>query len=358
MHIDELDTPALWADLDVVERNISRMGSYCGEHSLELRPHIKTHKVPELAWRQIESGAVGITCAKVTEAAVMAAAGLEDILLAYPLWGPHKWRALLALAQRARVCVVTDSPEHARATAEALGDDRGEISYLVEVDAGGRRTGLQLDDTLAEKVARIAETGVSVRGIMFYPGYIREVTDEALRKLSGQIAMARAAFEQAGVEVQVVSGGSTPTAFRSHEIDGLTEIRPGTYIFNDLNYLSLGACEMADLALRVRCRVVSASVPDTAILDGGSKTFSDAASFAGRGFGMVEQHPDALCEKMNEEHGYVRTADSGWNPRPGELVDVYPNHVCTTVNMHRVLHLVRNGEVEEILPVAAAGKIH
>ncbi|MBW7997387.1 MAG: D-TA family PLP-dependent enzyme [Candidatus Glassbacteria bacterium] len=358
MHIDELDTPALWADLDVVERNLSRMGEYCKAHGLALRPHIKTHKIPELAWRQIESGAVGITCAKVTEAAVMAAAGLEDILLAYPLWGPHKWRNLLALTRRARVSVATDSPEHAQATADALGDSRREISYLVEVDSGGRRTGLQLDDSLAGKVARIAESGVPVRGIMLYPGHVRKVTDEALRKLSAQIGIAREAFGQAGVDVEVVSGGSTPTALRSHEIEGLTEIRPGTYIFNDLNYHSLGACELADCALRVRCRVVSASVPDTAIIDGGSKTFSDAAGIAGRGFGMIEQHPEAECEKMNEEHGYVRTGQSEWNPSSGELVDVYPNHVCTTVNMHRVLHLVRGGEVEEILPIAAAGKIH
>ena len=172
-----------------------------------------------------------------------------------------------------------------------------------------------------------------------------------------QVAQAKAAFEKAGVNCEVVSGGSTPTAFYSHRIEGLTEIRPGTYIFNDMNYHSIGACALEDCAARVRCRVVSSSVPGTAILDGGSKTFSDAASVAGLGFGRLVQHPDAFCEKMNEEHGYVRTGESEWKPEPGELVDVIPNHICTTVNMHRVLHLVRDGQVEEILPIAAAGKI-
>ncbi len=358
MHIDELDTPALWADLDVVERNISRMGEYCKEHNLALRPHIKTHKIPELAWRQIGSGAVGIACAKVTEAAVMAAAGLDDILLAYPLWGEHKWRNLLALTERAKVSVATDSARHAHATAVALGEDRKKISYLVEIDAGGRRTGLALDDSLSGHVARIAESGVPVRGIMLYPGHVRQVEDMDISELNAQIGQAKSAFEKAGVTVEIISGGSTPTAFYSHRIGGLTEIRPGTYIFNDLNYHSLGACTLADCALRVRCRVVSTSVADTAILDGGSKTFSDAAGLAGPGFGMIEQYPDALCEKMNEEHGYVRTGGCEQRPATGELVDVIPNHVCTTVNMHRVLYLARGGEVEEILPIAAAGKIH
>lgn len=358
MHIDELDTPAIWADLDVVERNLTRMGEYCKEHNLVLRPHIKTHKVPELAWRQLESGAAGITCAKVTEAAVMASAGLDDILLAYPLWGEHKWRNLLVLTERANVCVVTDSAAHAEATAAALGDDRKAISYLIEINAGGNRTGLALDSSLAGNVARIADSGIPVRGIMLYPGHVRQATEQELQKLSEQIAAARAAFSRAGVTVEVVSGGSTPTAFYSHLVKGLTEIRPGTYIFNDLNYHSLGACKLEDCALRVRCRVVSTSVADTAILDGGSKTFSDAASMAGHGFGRIDQYPDAVCEKMNEEHGYVRTGGCQTKPNTGELVDVIPNHVCTTVNMHRVLHLVRGGEVEEILPIAAAGKIH
>ncbi len=358
MHIDELDTPALWADLDIIERNLARMGKYCKEHNLTLRPHIKTHKIPELAWRQIESGAAGITCAKVTEAAVMAAAGLDDILLAYPLWGGQKWRNLLALTERAKVAVATDSAAHAHATAEALGEDRKRISFLVEIDAGGSRTGLALDGSLSGHVARIAESGVPVRGIMLYPGHVRQINEQELVKLSEQVNSARAEFEKAGVTVEVVSGGSTPTAYYSHRIEGLTEIRPGTYIFNDLNYHSLGACTLDDCALRVRCRVVSTSVADTAILDGGSKTFSDAASIAGYGFGRIDQYPDAVCEKMNEEHGYVRTGACGSKPTAGELVDVIPNHVCTTVNMHRVLHLARGGEVEEILPIAAAGKIH
>ncbi|HLA39348.1 MAG TPA: alanine racemase [Candidatus Glassbacteria bacterium] len=358
MHLDDLDTPALWADLDVVERNLARMSSYCREHGLALRPHIKTHKVPQLAWRQIEYGAVGITSAKVTEAQVMAAAGLEDILLAYPLWGETKWKNLAALAERAAVTVATDSAEHAAALADGLGAVRGKISLLVEVDVGSGRTGLAIDDRLSASVARIAGTGIEVAGIMFYPGHLKEPDDASLAELSGRIARAREAFERAGVTVRVVSGGSTPTAYHSHRIEGLTEIRPGTYIYNDCNYVRLGAARWEDCALKVRCRVVSTSVAGRAILDGGSKSFSDAASVTGSGFGRLVQCTEVLCEKMNEEHGYLALGNSGWRPRPGDLADVIPNHACTTVNMHRVINLVRGDEVVEVLPIAAQGKIH
>jgi len=358
MYLDELDTPALWADLDVVERNLQRMGSYCREHGLALRPHIKTHKVPQLAWRQIESGAVGITAAKVTEAQVMAEAGLEDILIAYPLWGETNWKNLAALAGRATVGVATDSVEHAEALAEGLGPQRKEISLLVEVDVGTGRTGLPIDDTLPAAVARIAETGIPVRGLMVYPGHLKEPDDKSLAELSARIGRARRYFEQAGVTVETVSGGSTPTAFYSHRIEEVNEIRPGTYIYNDCNYVRLGAARWEDCALHVRCRVVSVSVPGRAIIDGGSKSFSDAASIAGRGFGRLVQCPEVLCEKMNEEHGYLALGDSPWRPRAGELVDVIPNHACTAVNMHHVIHLVRGDQVVEALPIPAQGKIH
>ena len=358
MHLDELDTPALWIDLEVMERNLARMADYARSHGLALRPHIKTHKTPELAFRQLRSGAVGITSAKVTEAEVMAAAGLDDILLAYPVWGEHKWRRLKVLASRARVTVATDSLEHARALAHALGEAAKSISLLIEVNLGLNRTGLTLDENLAEKLEAIAGTGIPVRGMMFYPGQIKRANENEMVRLNEKLSPAISAFRKAAVPLEVVSGGSTPTAFYSHLLDGQTEIRPGTYIFNDCTMADLGACSWEDCALQVRCRVVSTSVPGRAILDGGSKTFSDAQRVQGEGFGRLAQCPEVFCEKMNEEHGFLRLGESSFAPRAGDLVDVIPNHACTTVNMHHVLYGVRAGEVEEIWPVAAQGKIH
>ncbi|MBN2288522.1 MAG: alanine racemase, partial [Candidatus Glassbacteria bacterium] len=261
MRIDELDTPALWADLGVMERNLSRMAEYCRSHGLGLRPHIKTHKTPELARRQLELGALGITCAKVTEAEVMSGCGCEEILLAYPVWGEHKWPRLAALAGQVKLTVATDSLEHARALAAGLGPPAGRLSLLVEVDVGLGRCGLPIDGRLAETVALIAQTGIPVRGLMFYPGQIRSTDSRAIAALGERIAAAADSFLRAGVEPGVVSGGSTPTAFCSHLQQGLTEIRPGTYIFNDCNTVHTGAVGWEDCALKVRCRVVSTSQP-------------------------------------------------------------------------------------------------
>lgn len=357
MHLDELDTPAAWIDLDVMERNLARMAAYAARHGLALRPHIKTHKSPELAKRQIALGAAGVTSAKVSEALVMARAGLSDILLAYPIWGPAKWESLRELAALARVTIATDSCAHARALAEALGADRDRINLLVEVDVGSGRCGLRINENLPAEIKRIAGTGIPLSGMMFYPGHIKSAAEDSFEELKNSVAAGIGAFIRAGVRPAVVSGGSTPTWSMSHEIVGMTEIRPGTYIFNDCNTVKTGAVGWDDCALKVRCRVVSTSVPGRAIIDGGSKTFSDAASLDGKGFGRLVQSPETLCEKMNEEHGYLAPGDSGFSPRPGDLVDVIPNHVCTTVNMHRTLYGVRDGEVVESWPVAARGML-
>jgi D-serine deaminase-like pyridoxal phosphate-dependent protein len=357
MRLDELDTPAAWIDLDTMERNLASMAAYARDHGLSLRPHIKTHKVPALALMQVGLGAVGITSAKVTEALVMARAGLKDILLAYPVWGEKKWERLRELAGLARVSLATDSHAHVEAMSKALGADRGKVSLLVEVDVGSGRCGLPPDSNLAAEVARIAGCGMTVTGMMLYPGHIRKADTDNISQLNGRVETAREAFHKAGVRTEVISGGSTPTWNHSHEITALTEIRPGTYIFNDCNTVDTGAVGWEDCALRVRCRVVSTSVPGRIIIDGGSKTFSDAARLSGKGFGRLVQAPDILCEKMNEEHGYLLPADSAFRPRPGDVVDVIPNHVCTTVNMHHTLYGVRGGEVVEAWEVAARGML-
>ncbi len=357
MNLDELDTPALWVELDVMERNLSRMAEYCRSHGIALRPHIKTHKTLELARRQLELGAVGISCAKVTEAEVMAESGCKEILLAYPVWGEHKWPKLAALAERVKLTMATDSLEQAQALAEGLGPAVERLSLLVEVDVGMCRCGLPIDDRLIESVARITEVGIAVRGMMFYPGQIRKVEEKTIEELSERISEACESFRRAGVTPEVVSGGSTPTAFYSHLQKGLTEIRPGTYIFNDCNTVHTGAVGWEDCALKVRCRVVSTSVPGVAIIDGGNKCFSDAPSAAGKGFGRLAGYPQVPCKQMWEEHGLLRTENSGVSLRVGEQVDVIPNHACTAVNMHRVLHGVRDGVVEVTWQIAAHGKI-
>lgn len=358
MRLDELDTPALWVDLDIMEANLDRMARYTAAHGLALRPHIKTHKIPELARLQLARGAIGVTSAKVTEALVMAEAGVEDLLLAYPVWGETKWARLRDLSRRAKVSVATDSEAHTLAMAGALGPEKSRISLLIEVDLGGGRTGLAPDGHLEEHVRRIARVGIPIRGLMFYRFMVEDPANGGMAGLGEKLAGAMAAFQRAGVPLETVSGGSTPTAFFSHLVPGLTEIRPGTYIFNDCNTVDFGGASWEDCALRVRCRVVSTSVRGTAVIDGGSKTFSEAQRYLGTGFGRLVQAPGVPCARMNEEHGLLDVSATDHRLRPGELVDVIPNHVCTTVNLHQALFGVRNGLVETVWNIAARGKLH
>lgn len=358
MRLDELDTPALWVDLDIMEANLDRMARYAAAHGFALRPHIKTHKIPELAKLQLARGAIGVTSAKVSEALVMAEAGVEDLLLAYPIWGQKKWDRLRALSSRARVTVATDSEAHALALAGALGPDKTRTSLLVEVDLGGGRTGLPPDAHLVEHLRGIARSGIPIRGLMFYRFMVEDPAAGGMARLGETLATALEAFRRAGVPAETVSGGSTPTAFFSHLVPGLTELRPGTYLFNDCNTVDFGGAAWEDCALRVRCRVVSTSVKGTAVIDGGSKTFSDAPRHLGTGFGRLVQAPEVPCARMNEEHGLLDVSATEHRLRPGDLVDVIPNHVCTTVNLHHELFGVRNGLVETVWNIAAQGMIH
>jgi len=217
VRVDELDTPVPTVDLDAVERNIARMQGYCDEHGFDFRPHVKTHKVPELARMQLDAGAVGITCQKLGEAEVMADAGIDDILLSFPLLGAAKAERLAALARRVRIAVVGDSAEVARSLSPVLAREGVEVGFLVECDTGFRRTGVQTPAAAAE-LARLAASppGLRFAGLMTYP---------TVPESGPWLRAARQAIEADGLEVERVSGGGTPTAFRTHEVGEITEIR-------------------------------------------------------------------------------------------------------------------------------------
>jgi D-serine deaminase-like pyridoxal phosphate-dependent protein len=360
MDIRELDTPVVTIDLDILERNLRRMGQYCLQRGIRLRPHIKTHKIPRLALRQLESGASGITVAKLGEAEVMAEAGIEDILIAYPIIGDAKTKRLAGLAEKIRITLSLDSMEAAEAASEAAG--RGaSLGVLVEMDVGFRRCGVQNAEQveqLARAVSRLP--GLEFRGIMIYPGsyIVVEQQEEELTRVNRLLEEVLLALEGAGTPAAVVSGGSTPTARFSHLFHGVTEIRPGTYIFNDRNTCLLGAASLEDCAAAVLVTVVSTSVPGRAIVDGGSKTFSsDPCVRPGKGFGLVKEDPEAVLDALNEEHGYLDISRSGRSYRVGDRLTIVPNHICTTMNLHDEVCFTRGGSLEEICRVAARGRV-
>ncbi len=363
MHFRELSTPALTIDLDILERNLDRMARSCREQGVGLRPHTKTHKTPEVARLQLERGAVGLTVAKVGEAEVMANAGLDEILVAYPIFGREKLDRLAALARERKILVSLDDERTAQELSRAASDKDATVGVLVEFDVGFHRCGLEPGPACVELARKIEKLpGLKFRGLMTYFGNVWG-TEEARRKESKQVAeqvgRALEAFGQARMPVEIVSGGSTPSAEFAREIPGLTEIRPGTYVYNDLNTFYQGACRLEDCATRVVTTVVSTAVTGRAIIDAGSKTFSSDTLSSGpkTGYGLIVEAPDAPLIKLNEEHGHLDITNSSRSFRVGDVLAVVPNHVCTCVNMHDEAYLLRNEQVVGSWRIAARGKI-
>jgi D-serine deaminase-like pyridoxal phosphate-dependent protein len=364
MHVTELDTPALVIDLDIFERNLCRVAEYTKANDLRLRPHTKTHKTPAVGKRQLESGAVGLTVAKVGEAEVMLASGTPDLLVAYPVIGRGKLERLTEVARKTRVTVALDNAFTARQLSEAARQAQVSFGVLAEVDAGMGRVGVTPGEELlqlAQVVGRMPR--LTFEGVTFYPGHIKMLgedgPEELLRQLARTVKGILEDFRRAGIEVRVVSGGSTPTLFRSHEITGLNEIRPGTYVYNDVNTVRTGACSWDDCAVSIATTVVSTARKGQMIVDGGSKTFSSdrLVGSAESSFGRVVEAPECVFHNMNEEHGYVDIRKAGREFSVGDRVSIIPNHVCVAVNLHEKVYGVRKGNVEVTWKVEGRGKL-
>ena len=349
--VTSLDTPFATVDLDAVERNIERMQGYCDEHELAFRPHIKTHKLPAIAHMQLSAGAVGITCQKLGEAEVMEAAGIGDILLTFPLVGAAKAERLAALAGEADIAVVGDSDVVARGLSPALAAAGTEVRFLVELETGFERTGVQTPDEAAD-LAELADSlpGLRFDGLMTYPTL--PGTGPALRA-------AIDAIRARGLEVRTVSAGGTPTFFRNHELPEVTEVRAGTYVYGDRSCIANGSVLLEDCALRVRATVVSRPTPERAILDSGSKTLTNdpAEETAGGGHGLIVEYPEARLYALSEEHGHVDLSACAERPEIGEVVTVIPNHACGCTNLHDEVAVHRGGRIVGFWPVAARGKL-
>lgn len=356
----ELLTPAAIVDLDRMEANLDRMAAYARAHALRLRPHTKTHKSPDLAAEQVRRGASGLTVAQLHEASVMATAS-SDILLAHPPVGPAKLQRLMDLPAGADISVGLDSADALDALAAAAREAHREIGVLVELDLGMHRVGIPDTGDAVDLCRRAAATdGVRWRGIMFYPGHIREHVSEqqpALERVDGDLRRTLTALGEAGLEPAVVSAGSTPAAYASHLIDGLTEIRPGTYIFNDRTTALIGACAWDDCAYSVLATVVSTAVPGQAVVDAGSKALfrEELRGGPADGYGALLDRPEVVVKGMSEEHGLLDLSRTDWRPRVGELVRIVPNHVCVSVNLHDRVWGVRGEAIERHWPVVARG---
>jgi D-serine deaminase-like pyridoxal phosphate-dependent protein len=363
MNIHDLDTPAVLISIDVMERNLERLAGYCAQHNLNLRPHTKTHKIPEFAHKQLEYGACGITVAKLSEAEVMADAGLQDILIAYPLWGEKKMRRLVEVASRARVTIAVDSVEVAEQVSRAVAPSGCKIGVLAEFNTGLRRCGLPVAQASASALQRICELpGLEWRGVLVYPGHIMSNSsdlDDLIVAENKTLSELMHLLDISGIHHEVVSGGNTPTAYSSHRFAGVTEIRPGTYIFNDKNTVCANAATWQDCAATVLTTIVSTSVAGRAIIDAGSKTLSSDSLLTGErfGFGQIIGYPEVTIADLSEEHGHLDIRSSSKVPSLGERVLVIPNHVCVVMNLQDVVYGIEGERVVAEWRVAGRGMV-
>jgi D-serine deaminase-like pyridoxal phosphate-dependent protein len=347
MTIHDLDTPALTIDLDILEKNLRETAEDCRKHNIALRVHTKTHKMPEIAKMQLQSGAIGIVCQKVGEAEAMVEGGITDILIPYNIVGPLKVRRLTTLCKRAKITVAVDSEITARGISDQAKADGVTVNILIECDTGGKRCGVQNPEAALELAQKIANMpGLSIQGIMTFPS--QESAKPFLDKT-------RDLFEKNNIPIPIISGGGTGTAAVSKAI-GCTETRIGSYAFEGLTRISheKNPPNPRTCAERMIVTVVSTPTPDRIIIDGGMKTFT---SYPPTPYGYIVEHPEAKIYGMSVEHGHVDVSACKHTFTVGERLSVIPLHQGMTTNLHDEVYAVRNGTVEAVWKVAGRGKV-
>lgn len=346
----EFGTPALVVDLDVLEANIARVQALCDAAGLANRPHVKTHKSPELARLQVAAGAKGITCQKLGEAEVMADSGLDDILISYNILGERNLGRLGALSARAKLTVAADSITTVAGLTKGAAIAGRTLDVVVECDTGLKRAGVETAGEAVELARAIAAApGLNFAGLLLYPPPDR--WPETQRFLDA----ASAGLRDSGLEPRIVSTGGSPNLPHLGELRGATEHRPGTYVFNDRMQMAAGVATLDDCALTIYATVVSRAAPDRGIVDAGSKTLtSDPGGLDG--YGLIRECPGARIGALSEDHGFLDLAGCHAKPKVGDVVRIVPNHVCVTVNLVDRMIAVRGERVVGEIAVAARGK--
>lgn len=355
-------TPTVHIDLRQVRTNIQKMAAYAKQHGLALRPHTKTHKSLRIGRMQMEAGAMGLTVAKVGEAEVMREV-CDDLLLAYPTIDMTRCRrAAQIAADGTRLRVGLDSSLAAERLSSAADEVHTTVGLLVEYDLGYGRTGVQTMDEAIELGKQITQLpGLRLDGIMTYTGHIGGSPEAQTAQFAAVAEKLEKLFEGwdgAGLCRDIVSGGSTPAAYHCHLAKHFTEVRPGTYVYNDMNIVHGGYGAQSECAAKIRATVVSATVPGQVVLDSGSKTLtSDLCGPAPEtGHGYICEYPDAKIKKLTEEHAQVDVTDCPTPPKLGEQVTIIPNHICVCINMQDQVYL-HDGDQTEVIPIDTRGKL-
>ncbi|MCZ8517328.1 alanine racemase [Paenibacillus filicis] len=361
-----IETPYVIIDEQKMKKNIKKMAQIAQKNGVHLRPHVKTHKIPEIAKMQIEEGAVGITVAKVSEAEVMAEGGLDNIFIAYPLVVESKIERAIALSKKINLIVAVDSMAGAKKLSELAKKYDHTLTVRLEVDTGLKRTGVLYDRAVElaieiNQLERLELTGIyTFRGAVFRGEPTLDLKSAGFEEGTLMVTLAER-MREAGISIKDVSVGSTPTAEYAAQVEGITEIRPGTYVFYDKMQVNMGVCSLDECAASVVASVVSRPNETLLIVDGGTKMIATDARpnvFPTNliGFGHINNYPEAVLERTTEEHGMVKL-EGKEEIQVGDTLEIIPNHICTTINLHDHVYMKNEQEIRKII-VAARGKLH
>jgi len=362
-----LDTPAVVVDEVKFKKNVADMAEFSRSARVALRPHLKSHKTVEIALLQLGLGAAGVTVAKLGEAEEMVKAGIEDVFIANQLFGEQKLARLTKLLKMANLTVAADSMEGAAFLASAARAAGKKIKVLIEINTGLNRCGVLPGDactTLVKKLMQVPE--LDFKGIFTHAGHVYgSASEEEVKRIARQegevmVQLARG-LEGAGIPVEVVSVGSTPTVKVSGKVEGVTEIRPGNYVFYDAIQVGLGVVPQDRCALSILTRVISKPAGDRIVVDAGSKTFSMDKGAHGKqiveGFGIIKGYPNLRLNRLSEEHGIVEVLSSEKLPETGDTLTIIPNHACPVVNLTDSLTVITETQQLKQWPVVARGRV-
>ena len=353
---DELDTPALWVDLDKMESNIQRLAAYFKEAGKEWRPHTKGIKTPAIAHKLIDAGALGVTCAKLGEAEVMAAAGIKDILIANQIVGPKKMARLVNIQRHADVMVAVDSMANTEEISNAASAKGVTVRVLIEVNSGMDRCGVEPGHPVVELAKKVvALPGIHLAGLMAWEGHVvsmqdqeekKRVCETSVKKLVGSAGLCRAA----GIEIEIVScGGSGSYTITSH-IPGVTEIQAGGAVFTDVTYRSWGV--PLDPSIFVLSTIVSRPTVTRAVCDSGQKTIDSIAAWP-----VVVGYDGVKVSSLSAEHGTLELAGAEVPLQVGDKIDLMVSYGDFTVYKHDYLYGVRDGIVETQWAIQGRGAL-
>ncbi len=354
--IDEIDTPAAVIDLDLVRRNIETMASMLRDTPVHIRPHVKTHKTPQVAHMQIAAGAPGVTAAKVGEAEAMVAGGVTDILIANQIVGAIKIERLGQLAESATLTVAVDDAANV-ADLSAMAQRRGvTIGVVVDIEIGMKRCGVAPGQPVVELARRVLESpGLDLVGLMGYEGHTVTIPDAgeretAVRRSLALVIESKEQCEAAGIEIREVTGGATNTIESTRQVDGWTELQCGTYATMDAWYRPMSG-HLFENAFWILSRVISRPTTDRLVLDCGRKSIPEEPA----GMPIIDEPEELELIGLSEEHAKVDIHGAS-DARPGDTVRVTPWHGCTTFNLHDSVYVLQGDEVVDIWPVTGRGK--